>query len=117
MTTKNEVGKEHPFIGRAQELYQIDPLAAAIMLTDGVSNILESHGLMLPPTIPASNGHFLHPESPFPTVPQQRLDAACRNLARTAQEAAAGIAPEPDEWEMDVAITRSALRLVAEVHG
>ena len=32
-------------------------------------------------------------------------------------DAAAGIAPEPDEWEMDVGIARSAIRLMAEVHG
>ena len=117
MTTHNEAGQGHPFIERAQGLYQTDPVAAAIMLTDGISKLRESIGLPLSPPIPPPNYHLLHPEVPFPTIPQQEFDAACRSLARTARDATAGIAPEPDEWEMDVGIARSAIRLMAEVHG
>ena len=117
MTTQNQAGPGHPFIERAQELYQTDPLAAAIVLTDGVNNLLESRGLALSEYGEAMNGRIRHPGLPCPTVPEQRLESACRNLARTAQDAAAGIAPEPDEWEMDVGIARSAIRLMAEVHG
>ena len=47
MTTHNEDDKGHPFIEQARELYHTDPLAAAIMLTDGIGKLLESHGLTL----------------------------------------------------------------------
>ena len=47
MTTNKEVGQGHPFIERAQELYQTGPLSAAIVLTNGVNNLLESRGLAL----------------------------------------------------------------------
>ncbi len=117
MTTHNEADKGHPFIEQARELYHTDPVAAAIMLTDGVNNLLESRGLALSEYGEAMNGRNRHPGVPYPTVPEQRLESACRNLARTARDAAAGIAPEPDEWEMDVGIARSAIRLMAQVHG
>ena len=117
MTTHNESDKGHPFIERAQELYQTDPVAAAIVLTDGVNDVLEYHGLTLSLSAEGPNSDIQDPGIPLLTIPQQELDAACRSLARTAQDAAAGIAPEPDEWEMDVGIARSAIRLMAEVHG
>ena len=116
MTTNKEVGQGHPFIERAQELCQTDPLAAAIMLTDGINDVLDSRGLTLTLSAEGPNGDIQHPVIPLLTIPQQELDAACRNLALTARDAA-GIAPEPDEWEMDVGIARSAIRLMAEVHG
>ena len=47
MTTTEEVGQGHPFIERAQELYQTDPVTAAIVLTGGVNDLLKSHGLTL----------------------------------------------------------------------
>lgn len=117
MTTNEGVGQEHRFIQRAQELYQTDPLAAAIILTDGINNLLEPHGLTLSLSVETPNGHIRHPGVPYPSVPEQRLKSACHNLARTARDAAAGMAPEPDEWEMDVDIARSAIRLMAQVHG
>ena len=117
MTTQNEADKGHPFIKQARELYHTDPLAAAIMLTDGISNLLESHGLPLSRSIQRPDGDIQHPGIPLLTIPHQEFDAACRSLARTASDAAAGIAPEPDEWEMDVGIARSAIRLMAQVHG
>jgi len=39
------------------------------MLTDGVSDVLESHGMTLSPPVQRPNHHFLHPEVLFPTVP------------------------------------------------
>lgn len=69
------------------------------------------------PSIQRPNGHFRQPENLFPTVPQQRLDAVWRSLARTAEDAAARIAPEPGEWEMHVGIARTAIRRMAEVDG
>lgn len=117
MTKSAKPGKGAPFIKRAQALYRNDPLTAAIVLTEGVNRILESHGLQLssPPARP--NSQFLCPEHTFRTVPQQRLEAACRNLAHTARDAAAGIAPEPDEWEMDLEIAHTAVQLMADIHG
>lgn len=109
--------KGHVFIEQAQDLYQTDPLRAAIVLTDGVNDLLKSRGLALSEYGEATNGHIRHPGVPYPTVAEQGLESACRNLARTARDAAAGIAPEPDEWAMDVGIARSTIRLMAEVHG
>jgi len=105
------------FIKRAQELYQTDPLAAAIMLADGIRNLLESHGLTPTPLIQPPNYHFMHHVAPLPDHAQKRLDVARRSLARIAQEAADGVTPEPDEWEMEVENARSAIQLAAEVHG
>ena len=117
MTTNKEAGQGHPFIEWAQELYQTDPLSAAIVLTDGVNDLLKARGLALSGYGDGSNGHVWHPGVPRPTAKEQGLRNACWSLARTARDAAAGIAPDPDEWAMDVGIARSAIRLMGEVHG
>lgn len=117
MTTNKEVGQGHPFVERAQELYQTDPLSAAIVLTDGVNELLKSRGLTLAGCGEQSNKDTWHPGLPQPTAKEQGLGNACWSLARTAWDAAAGIAPDPEEWAMDVGIARSAIRLMEEVHG
>ena len=117
MTTNEGVCQGHHFIVRAQELYQTDPLAAAVMLTDGINDLLESHGLTLSLSAEGPNGDIQHPGIPLSTIPQQELDAACRNLARTARDAAARMTPERDEWETDVGIAQSAIWPMAQVHG
>ena len=117
MTTNGEVGQGHPFIEQAQELYQTDPLSAAIMLTDGVNDLLKARGLTVAGCEERPNKDIWHPGLLRPTAKEQGLGNACWSLARTPRDAAAGIAPDPDEWEMDVGIARSAIRLMAEVHG
>lgn len=117
MRTNNEASKGHPFIEEAQELYQTDPPSAAIVLTEGVNDLLKSRGLTLAGCGERANGDIRHPGLARPTAKEQGLRNACWSLARTARDAAAGIAPDPDEWAMDVGIARSAIRLMAEVHG
>ena len=117
MTTNKEVGQGHPFIERAQELYQTDPVAAAIMLADGINDLLESHGLTLSLSAERPNGDIRHPGIPLATIPEQELEAACRSLDQTARDAAAGRTPDADEWDLDVRIARSTIELVAAVHG
>ena len=117
MTTHNEAGQGHPFIERAQELYQTNPLAAAIVLTEGVDDLLKGRGLTLAGCGEQSNKDIWHPGLPQPTAKEQGLGNACWSLARTARDAATGIAPDPEEWAMDVGIAKSAIRLMGEVHG
>ena len=117
MTTNEEAGQGHPFIERAQELYQTDPVTAAIVLTDGVNDLLKARGLTLAECGEQSNEDIRRPGLPRPTVKEQGLGRACWSLARTARDAAAGIAPDPEEWAMDVGIARSAIRLMKEIHG
>ena len=117
MTTNTELDQGHPFIEQAQELYQTDPVAAAIMLADGINDLLESHGLTLSQSAEGPNGDIRHPGLARPTAKEHRLRNACWSLTRTARDAAAEIAPDPDEWAMDVDIAKSAIRLMEEVHG
>lgn len=117
MGTNNATAKEHRFIERAEELYESDPLEAVKVLTNGVNNLLKSHGLDIPECSDTRNGDVQHPGIPLPNIPQQELDAARRSLDRTARDAAGGTAPDPDEWDMDIGIARATIELAAAVHG
>ena len=117
MTTNEEAGQGHPIIEEAQELYQTDPVTAATVLTGGVNDLLKARGLTLAGCGEQSNEDIRHPGLPRPTAKEQRLRNACWSLTPTARDAAAGIAPDPEEWAMDMGIARSAIRLMGEVHG
>ena len=103
MTTGERQAQSKPaFIDEAEALYDKDPIKAAHSLWKGVNELQERH---------ATEG-----KGP-PDTTQQDIAFACRQLSHTDQEATRGIPPEPDEWKMDLAIARNAVRLIEQRHG
>ena len=103
MTTGERQAQSTPsFIDEAEALYDKDPIKAAHSLWKGVTELQKRH---------ATQG-----KGP-PDTTQQDIAFACRQLSHTDQEATRGIPPEPDEWKMDLAIARNAVRLIEQRHG
>ena len=117
MTNKTAPAEQHRFIEQSEELYQSDPLAAVKVLTNGVEVLLRSHDLTISECGNRRNGDVKRPGIPLATIPEQELEAACCSLDQMARDGAAGRAPDPDEWDLDVRIARSTIELVATVHG
>lgn len=94
-------------INEAQEVYETDPVATALMLSDGFV------GFEKPEATPAN------PESWHQSIPshgENLLQTASWILKVKGEDAQAGIAPTPTEWDMNISVARSIMRMMEKAN-
>ena len=94
-------------INQAQQLYKADPVAAALMLSAGFVSFEK------PAATPANR------ESWHQSIPSHRetdLRTAFWILRVMGEDAQAGITPTPTEWDMNISVAQSIIRMMEKAN-
>ncbi len=104
MQQKKSVKGDLPkLISEAQQMYETEPVAAALMLHDGIIRFEN-------PTVnTTSQDHWYEPTL---THGDEVLRTAFWTMKVMGEDAKAGIAPPTDEWDMNISIAESIARML-----
>ena len=104
MQAENTTKKISPrLIGEAQQVYESQPVAAALMLYDGISR----HDKL--PTYPAGQEVWHQPTA---SHGENLLRTAIWTIKVMGEDARVGIAPTPTEWDMNISVAESIIRML-----
>ena len=94
-------------IAEAREMYETEPVAAALMLHHGILEIEDP--------IASFTGQAAGQEAP-PSRGESLLRTAFWTLKVMGEDARAGIAPTATEWEMNISVAESIVRMMEEAN-
>ena len=94
-------------IAEAREMYETEPVTAALMLHDGMLQIEEP--------IASFTSQAAAQEAP-PSHGETLLKTAFWTLRVMGEDARAGIAPTATEWEMNISVAESIVRMMEEAN-
>lgn len=101
-TKKSPKGKLPKLISEAQQMYQTEPVTAALMLHESIRSF---EGVAI-----SANHESSHELGP--THQENMLKTAFWSMRIMGEDANAGIAPPPDEWEMNISVAESIARML-----
>lgn len=84
-------------------MYRTEPVAAALMLYEGISGIKSPTGKPI-----KDQGQRLE----TPTHRENVLQTALWSLELMGEDAQAGIAPTPSEWDLNISVAESIARMM-----
>ena len=94
-------------IQESRQVYRTEPVAAALMLYKGISGIKSSTGEPI-----KAQGQRLETLTHRESV----LQTALWSLELMGEDAQAGIAPTPSEWDLNISIAESIARMMEAVN-
>lgn len=94
-------------INEAQQVYETDPVAAALMLSDGFVSFEK------PEATPANPASW---HRSIPSHGENVLRTAFWTLKVMGEDAQAGIAPTPTEWDMNISVAWSIMRMMEKAN-
>ena len=95
-------------IREARQVYQTEPVAAALMLHDGISRLKTLS--VSPINVRGSHQQELPHD-------QSVLRAALWTIDIMGEDAQAGIAPTPDEWNLNTSVAESIVQMLEAANG
>ena len=108
MTPKTITKMDLPVvIDEARQVYETEPVAAALMLYEGILALERSE-------VTSETGEAWHDLTP--THGQNVLRTVFWTLKVMGEDASAGMAPTPAEWDMNISVAQSIVRMMERGH-